>query len=158
MLTPEDMILNISRCTGSELMFRFSLTFFKTQKKFWRKRWTGRWRSNPLYSFEKLSKRRFQKINDCLARIRENVQTASQYYGTVLISASSQALFWFYRRNGSYLVQWKLFLTRHHLGMLSIGSGYWGIVLLSRPRGRWRIGSQEVRPRDGRRIGSRHSA
>jgi hypothetical protein len=101
-------------------------------KRFWRKRRTGRWRSNPHHSFEKLSKRRFQKINDCLARIRENIQTASRHYGTVLISSSSWALLWFHRRSRSYPAQWKLFLTRHHLGMLSIGCDHCGSLFCFR--------------------------
>jgi hypothetical protein len=91
-------------------MFRFSLSFFKTQNRFWRKRRTGWWKSNPHHSFEKLSKWRFQKINDRLARVWENVQTASRHYGTVLISASSWALLWFHRGSGSYPEQWKPFL------------------------------------------------
>jgi hypothetical protein len=79
-----------------------------------------------------LSKRLFQKINDRLARIRENVQIASRHYRTVLISASSWALLWFHRGSGSYLAQWKLFLTRYHLGMLSIGYGHCGSLFCFR--------------------------
>jgi hypothetical protein len=83
-------------------------------------------------SFEKLSKQRFQKISDRRARIRENVQTASRHYGAVLISAASWALFWFHRGSGSYPVQRKLFLTRHRLGMLSIGCGHFGSLFCFR--------------------------
>jgi hypothetical protein len=34
MLTPEDVIQNISRCTGFEIMFRFSLSFSKYKRDF----------------------------------------------------------------------------------------------------------------------------